>query len=280
MSHNSKKDPLQNLFAINYTPNKMQGSKFSNKLIIAFLTILITVSLTINMLMFTKLTISFKKLQFQRIFPIGYDAEWEKNSYLTDTKNQEEKNGIVLLGDSRAQMWDTSTLNEYQFYNRAHGGQTSSQVLFQIKEYPLPKAKWVILQVGINDLHPIGTIPEKKQRIIQQCKDNINEITKILLLNKYKIILTTLFPISDIPWDRLHLWDDKTAEIIMDVNHHLKQIGCMENVILLDAYEMLVSPGGKLNREYVDSDFFLHLNHKGYHLLNKKIKDFVAGEEK
>lgn len=175
-------------------------------------------------------------------------------------------------------MWDTSSLEaDYGVINIGHGGQTSSQVLLQIKSNPFPEGKFVILQVGINDIHPIGAFRELKPLIIKNCKENISEIVNHLKSEGYKIIVTTLFPPYKIPIIRWFFIDQQFTDIIYDINNFIKNLADNRDIFVIDAYNILRSRKSILEDKYRDNDFFLHVNKDAYMVLNEELRKVIKG---
>lgn len=230
------------------------------------------VSLGFNYLLLKTIKKSFVKLQFARIFPLGYSY---RNEDLTKKHIHVTKSPptVIIVGDSRAQMWDTTELKErFKVTNIGHGGQTTAQTRLQISESNIPNGDWVILQVGINDIHSIGAFENLRPTIINNCKDNIAEIVRILQKMNYKIILTTLFPPSDPPLYRRQFWETDSNIIIDEINNFLRTLSLSNHIYMVDAYELLKNDtNNKINHNYEDKDFYLHVNKKAYSELNREV---------
>lgn len=215
----------------------------------------------------------FKKLQLSRIYPVGYirnDTAPDINA--STARSTREK--LLFLGDSRIEMWDRSAFsaNKYIVKNIGHGGQTSAQVLMQLQTEMIPEFDWAIVQVGINDIHPLGAFAGLKRDILRNLNSNIADITKILTADNGKVILTTIFPPSKPPLNRRLFWDEKTRDIIKQVNLFLKETEIRgETVFVVDAHRLLADDTGWLDTRYRDSDFFLHVNPSAYTMLNQEI---------
>jgi len=238
--------------------------------ILGIILILCGLSMTANIIFLLKESESFKKLQFSRIFPLGYI------SYENKIQGNSQATRLIFLGDSRSQMWDTSSLEaDYGVINIGHGGQTSSQVLLQIKSNLFPEGKFVILQVGINDIHPIGAFRDLKPLIIKNCKENISEIVKHLKSEGYKTIATTLFPPYKIPISRWFFIDEQFYDIISDINNFIKNLADNRDIFVIDACNILRSNENILQEKYRDHDFFLHVNKDAYMVLNEELRKVI-----
>lgn len=233
---------------------------------------LLLISFCLNFVLLLALVNSFCKLHYSRIFPEGF-------TYQIDDKKTKNDNVILLiLGDSRAEMWDAAPFEQdYEVVNVGHGGQTSRQVLLQVRNQATPKNGWVVAQLGINDIHPLGGLRELTPVVVENCKKNIQSITEHLLSEGNIVILTTLFPPSRIPLTRRMFWPENAHEIIDDINSFIKNLGNKEHVYVVDSYSLLVSSDGEfVDNAFSDNDFFLHINSTGYSLLNKEIRKVIA----
>ena len=180
---------------------------------------------------------------------------------------------MLFIGDSRVLSWETDGLPDtYCITKIADGGLTSHQVLSRLKEIQIPSCDWVIVQIGINDLH---LIKKNGVKDIENCKKNISDIVDFLVFNKKKIILTTLLPISKIPIKWAYFWDKRqTIDAIKQINLHILGEQTQKGVFVLDTYKLLASEDGFLSGEFVDNDFFLHVNQNAYAKINATFKDY------
>lgn len=237
------------------------------------------VSLGFNLILITAVYKLFVKLQVSRIYPLGYVDQIHKirsNPYPLKPL----KPTLLFVGDSRASMWDSAALKKsFDVVNLAHGGQTSSQVLFQLLTQKLPDCDWVVIQVGINDLHPLGGLPGIKTDIISKLKSNLTKICKLFMDQNKKIVLITLFPPSEVPYHRQIFWDSNMNQILQKINHYIALLCRQQSIYLLDAYDLMANANGKLTSIYRDQDFFLHVNKKAYRILNEKLIMIINREE-
>lgn len=236
---------------------------------------LLIVSGCLNFIFFSKLKTAFVKLQYIRLFPIGFS--YQSNELGGEiTKENNKPVSLVFVGDSRVQMWDTTSLEyKYAVSNIGHGGQTTAQILFQVNSYKIPRGDWMIFQAGINDIHSIGSFRKKSTLIVSNCKENIKTIIQRFRAQGYQIILTTLFPFSKIPFIRTFFWDKNSLKIIHEVNLFLKELSLANDIHLVDAFELLKNENNMLLQTFKASDFFLHVNPKAYTFLNNKVEKII-----
>ena len=202
----------------------------------------------------------------------------EQSFYFQDNLSLQSNSGlnsnvkrVVLLGDSRIQMWDEfPELDGYEFINRGIGGQTTGQAKLRIQSDILAiNADAVILQVGINDLKAIAFIPDKRDQIIQTVKDNLQSMIETLLVQDIDVYLMTVIPASTPQGKWYFLWSDDIDSAVVNINNWIKTIE-NDQVIILDATTNLTN-GLKTDKEYsLDT---LHLNETGYNILNNMLKE-------
>ena len=107
--------------------------------------------------------------------------------------------------------------------------------------------------------------PEKKEIIISECKSNIEQIVRQSHQLGAIVILTTIFPLAEVPLERKLIWSPDVAIGIKEVNDFIYSLE-NEEVIIFDTTEILANDRGKVRREYrID---LLHINRLGYEALN------------
>jgi lysophospholipase L1-like esterase len=208
---------------------------------------------------------TFDKLHFVRNFPAGYAPQTHREPPAAGPS-------ISFWGDSRAFLWDKSSwASQMSVDNRAHGGMTSSQLLYQLWSESARHTDYAVVQVGINDLHPLGALAPYKAQILAQLKRNIVAARDALLARSDVVVLTTLFPPGPVPVVRRVAWDPETLRYVDEINDVIRSATDGERVLLLDAHRLLVSPDARLAARYVNDDFFLHVNRDAYDLLNRHL---------
>ncbi len=217
----------------------------------------------------------YKKLQYSRIFPLGYSPT-NRSKIIETSHIKTSYLKFLFVGDSRAQMWDTSSFpNIFQVSNIAHGGQTSTQVLMQLLTQDIPDCDCVIIQVGINDIYSLGAFSNFKSDIIANLETNLSKLSDFFLLKNKKVIFLTLFPPSAPPLQYKFFWDAEMNEVIQKINQKILNLCKQKNVFLIDAYKLMANTKGVLKPAYRDLDFFLHVNKNAYEFLNRKIVELL-----
>ncbi|MGK7922566.1 MAG: SGNH/GDSL hydrolase family protein [Trichodesmium sp.] len=241
---------------------------YKNQLIILCLSIIILVSVPLNFLLFYIAKNYYFRLNYQTLDPLGINY-YPVNTNQNQTLNSYQKK-VIFFGDSRALAWIPPTdFDNFNFINRGISGQTTVQVLGRFNQHIKPLLPdIVIIQVGVNDLKNIPLFPEKKEIIISECKSNIEEIVRQSRQLGAIVILTTIFPISEVPLKRKLFWSPDVAIAIKEVNNFIYSLE-KKDVIVFDTREILANKQGKVRREYrID---LLHINRVGYEALNEKL---------
>jgi hypothetical protein len=229
------------------------------------LLVLLVVSLAGNVILALVLSSAFEKLQVTRIFPLGYVPQG------TPASPGGAKPFLAFWGDSRASFWASEARAAGRdVVNLAHGGQTSSQVLLQIRATPLD-SRYAVAQFGINDIHPLGTLPEHRAIILERLHGNIIAVRDALLERSDVVILTTIFPPGRVPLQRRAFWDSRSLEYIEHANAAILAAADGVRVFVIDAHAILCDERGYLRPEYRDHDFFLHVNREAYAALNAEL---------
>jgi len=242
------------------------------KWVLAASLVLLAVSLSANVVLMRELRDGFQRLQFARIFPLGYSPDEKPRSAGSG-------DSIAFWGDSRAYFWDTDALaRDHAIENFAHGAQTSSQLLLQLQSTPAVHSTYSVVQIGINDLHPLGALESRKPQIVSGLNANLIAIRDALLARSDRVVLTTIFPPGPVPLARRLSWDPRTLASIDAANEIIRAAADGKRVIVLDANALLRDRAGVLDARYADGDFFLHVNHAAYARLNSELGRTLAAQ--
>jgi lysophospholipase L1-like esterase len=182
---------------------------------------------------------------------------------------------VVFFGDSRAQYWPNPALIDYTFINRGIGNQTSAQVVNRFNAHVNPlQPEIVIIQVCINDIKTIPLFSEMKQKIITNCKANIQQIvTDTLELNATAIVTTVFQPTKNVPLARRLAWSDEVYNSVDEVNAFIRNMDD-KDVLVFNSASLLLDNDGKTKPEY--SNDLLHLNETGYIILNRELEKILS----
>lgn len=189
----------------------------------------------------------------ERLDPLGL------LSIRSETNISEYK--VATFGDSRALEWGRFFSKQNKpVLNLGMANQTSAQGRYRI-DYQSKNLNldFIIIQIGINDLKQINSASDNYQSIVSQCKSNIDHIALKAKTMAKKVVISTVFPLDEVPfWRRIFL-DDKVKQAIDEVNAHIRN---MKGVEVYDAYEFLVGENGYVKDIY--SRDTLHINERAY----------------
>lgn len=180
---------------------------------------------------------------------------------------------VVFYGDSRAQAWTPpGKMPGYRFVNRGIGAQTTEQVLARFDAHIAPlQPDVIVVQVGINDLKTLPLFADRQEAIIQRCKENIEAIVDRSRASGAQVILTTIFPVGQIPLARRLVWTDDVVLAVDVVNDFIQSLhGAGVTVMKTD---FLQDNSGRLRPEL--SADALHLNSAGYTVLNQELRTLL-----
>lgn len=234
----------------------------------AFLGVLLGGSVWLNFRLFNQAKHYYIELNATRLDPVGL------NHYPTNaTPIDSQTLRVVLLGDSRAASWILPTDSGYQVINRGIPSQTTTQTIARFASHVRPlNPDVVVLQVGVNDLKTIALFPERRDEIVANCKANIQRIVQEAERAGAVVILTTIFPVGEIPLERKPFWSDAIAEALQTVNAEIKTLADKQTIVL-DTFPILADPQGVMLPQYSVDE--LHLNESGYTALNQELLKII-----
>jgi len=235
-------------------------------LMVAFLLAVLAISLALNGFLFNRGRQYYLELNETRLDPLGL------NYYPTANPRRQT---VVFFGDSRAASWPSPDLECFEFVNRGIGSQTSAQVVQRFDYHVRPlQPQVVVVQVGINDLKTLPLFPERKALIVANCRKNIQKVVERAGDLGATVILTTVFPVGQVPIERRLFWSEDVALAIEEVNGYIVSLAG-ENVVIFDAFSVLADDSGMVRPEY--SKDLLHLNAAGYEALNGELLSVLRG---
>jgi lysophospholipase L1-like esterase len=234
------------------------------------------ISIGLNYYLFSRGKRYYLQLGEIRLDPLGLSA------YPTGPGQQDltgpDRPIVVFFGDSRAETWlPPPNLPQFTFVNRGITAQTSMQVARRFDYHVRPlQPQIVVVQLGINDLNIIPVFPEQKERIISDCKENIQQIAAWSVDLGAVVILTTVFPFSRIPFPRRLAWSREVALAIEEVNAYIRSLAG-ESIIVFDTHSILADDAGITWPQYREDPF--HINTTGYEALNDEFAHILTALE-
>ena len=247
--------------------------KIISPLTFVFLIGALAVSVFLNTRLYALTSTYYRQLNATRLDPLGMSA-YDTNTVHKSVVDPDTKL-VVFFGDSRAFRWPAVELTLYRFVNRGIGAQTSAQVLARYDAHVASlQPQIVLLQVGINDLKTIPLFPERRDEIVTTLQENIAQIIEKSRAQEATIILTTIFPVGTVPFERRLVWSNAVVEASADVNAYIRDLG-EDDVIVFDTVPILASASGQVHEEYqID---LLHINQAGYEALNQELVRILDG---
>lgn len=223
----------------------------------------------LNVILFKQAKKYYLEVNQTRLDPLGLNY-YPVNS--EGTVDQLESR-VVFLGDSRAENWPSPNIDGYEFVNRGISSQTSTQVVQRFSPHVRSlNPDIVIIQVGVNDLKTVSLFPERRESIVHNTKANIERIVNESHSLGAVVIVTTIFPVGEVPLQRRPFWSDDIAQAIGDVNAYIKTLRD-EQTVVFDTFPLLADGRGVLRAEYRSDE--LHLNVQGYAVLNAELSKLI-----
>ncbi|HEY8088876.1 MAG TPA: GDSL-type esterase/lipase family protein [Polyangiaceae bacterium] len=208
----------------------------------------------------------YAQLSAVRLDPLGLSVHAKD----TPSPVTPPRRRVVLLGDSRAQMWiSPPDTPELQFVNRGVGNQTSAQVLarFDVEVPPL-HPDFLVIEVGVNDLKAIPLFPGRRDEIVRDAEDNVRELVRRSRALGARVILATVFPIGDVDLPHRLEWSEEVRPSVAEVNRYLDTLGG-DGVELLHADPVLLGDSGAIRPGYAVD--MLHFSPSAYAALDEKL---------
>jgi lysophospholipase L1-like esterase len=227
--------------------------------------VMLGVSIFLSFFLYSRAKQYYFELNQTRLDPLGLSYYPVDAKEITDTRQSR----VVFFGDSRAASWISPSTSGYEFINRGIFSQTSVQTIQRFAYHVRPlKPNVVIIQVGVNDLKAIALFPERRKSIVTNCQENIKRIVEESRNLGAVVIVTTIFPVGDVPLERKPFWSDEIGQTIKEINAYITTLAD-EKTIVFDAFSMLADSQGIMLQKYRINE--LHINEQGYVTLNKEL---------
>ncbi|MEB3163646.1 MAG: GDSL-type esterase/lipase family protein [Prochlorothrix sp.] len=203
-------------------------------------------------------------------YPTSFPTHLATNFKALDPRSPKT---VVLLGDSRAYSWPLAFPASVKVINRGINGQTSSQVLGRAQAHLQDlHPQLVVIQVGINDLKMIPLFPDREGNILQTYKTNLVSLVGEIHSLGAIAVVTTLFPLGKVPWQRRLAWSDRVELAVEDVNNFIRRLDSTAEtqgpkVWVFDAAQLLQQGASRRIQPQYSQDL-LHINSAGYDRLN------------
>ena len=197
----------------------------------------------------------------------------KENANLPIPKSGQKR--IVFMGDSITEFWSELCPEFFvgkPYINRGISGQTSPQMLIRFRADVIAlKPSIVVLLAGANDIAG-NTGPSTLEMIL----NNIISMAELAKANQIELILCSLLPAYDFPWET----GSFPAEKIETFNTMLKKYADANEILYLDYYSAMVDERKGLKTIYADDG--VHPNKVGYEVMapivEKAINDIILNQ--
>ncbi|MDR3713129.1 MAG: SGNH/GDSL hydrolase family protein [Puia sp.] len=197
-----------------------------------------------------------------------YHAE---NDSLNGTVNRGDR--VVFMGNSITDSWirfSPEFFANNHFIDRGISGQTTPQMLVRFRADVISlRPKAVVMLCGINDIAG-NTGPSTLEMI----EDNIMSMAELAKANKIKVILSSVLPAYDFPWNP----GSFPAEKIIALNAWIREYAHKNRWAYLDYYPAMVDERKGMKAEY--SSDGVHPNKLGYQVMEKIAEPVIREEVK
>jgi len=170
------------------------------------------------------------------------------------------ENRIVFMGNSITEGWlnvNPEFFRGKPYIDRGISGQTTPQMLIRFKPDVVNlKPAVVIINAGVNDIAG-NTGPSTLEMI----EDNISSMAEIAKANGIKVIIASVLPAFEFPWNP----GKKPAEKIVALNEWLKNYASKNNFTYLDYFSAMADERKGLPSKY--SADGVHPNIDGYKIM-------------
>jgi lysophospholipase L1-like esterase len=175
----------------------------------------------------------------------------------------------VFMGDSITEGWSDSNPDFFAgkpYVNRGISGQTTPQMLIRFRADVIAlKPSLVIIMAGTNDIAS-NTGPTTLEMIT----DNIFSMAELAKANHIKVILCSVLPAYDFPWNT----GSYPAEKIVTLNTMIKKYADANGILYLDYYSAMVNEQKGLNAAY--SGDGVHPNKAGYEVMDPLAENAIV----
>ena|GEM_PF-997681 len=180
---------------------------------------------------------------------------------------------MMMYGDSRAQGWPAIELRDVEVLNHGISMQTSIQITERYHAHVVPfQPDIIVLQLGMNDVKTIGLFPERRDEIVANYKENLDELIQKSIAQHTNVVVTTILPIGSISLMRTMIWSQEIDKARIELNDHIRSLD-KEGVYVFDAAQHVMDEEGYLDHRYAFDE--LHLNSLGYAQINRYFQPFM-----
>jgi lysophospholipase L1-like esterase len=192
---------------------------------------------------------------------------YQKKNSLPELTGTNEKR-IIFYGNSITEHWEEVSPDffpENGYINRGISGQTTPQMLIRFRQDVIDlKPAVVVILAGTNDL--AGNTGPSTLKMIT---DNIFSMAELAKEHQIKVILSSVLPVYDYPWEK----GIYPAKKIAELNQIIKEYCQKHHLTYLDYYSSMADQRKGLRNDL--SEDGVHPNIKGYQVMEPLAKKAI-----
>jgi len=202
-----------------------------------------------------------------------YSQDWsnlkrfqKENTELIDPQSSEHR--VVFMGNSITEFWSKMRpfFIDKSYINRGISGQTTPQMLLRFRQDVIHlNPSVVVILAGVNDIAG-NTGPTTIEVIV----NNIISMIELAKSNKIKVVLCSVLPVFDFPWNQ----GLKPAEKVLKLNSLLKSYAEKNNIVYVDYFSPMVNKVNGLKKELGDDG--VHPNITGYIIMEPLLENGIV----
>jgi lysophospholipase L1-like esterase len=196
------------------------------------------------------------------------NLDYYKNENIELGSLSKDESRIVFFGNSITQSWkdmNPTFFSDKSYVNRGISGQTTPQMLIRFRTDVIDlHPDILILLAGTNDIAG-NTGPTTLKAI----SDNIKSMAELAKTNGIKVIISSVLPVYDYPWNP----GLNPAEKIVTLNEMLKNYADQNEILYLDYFASMVDERNGLKEEYTYDG--VHPNEEGYNVMTNLVKKAI-----
>ena len=191
----------------------------------------------------------------------------EANAKLTPQESAE--NRVIFYGNSITDSWASLFPEMFpgkHYLGRGISGQTTPQMLVRFPQDVIRlEPDVVVILAGTNDI--AGNTGPSTQKMIE---DNIVSMVDLALANSISVVLCSVLPVSDYPWNP----GLNPGPKIVELNAWMRQLAQNEGLVYVDYHSEMVNDSLGLARELTYDG--VHPNHAGYQVMARLVDPAIS----
>jgi lysophospholipase L1-like esterase len=178
------------------------------------------------------------------------------------------ENRVVFMGNSITIGWIEQRpefFKDKPYVNRGISGQTTPQMLVRFRQDVVDlKPSVVVILAGVNDI--AGNTGPASLKMIE---DNLASMCEIAKANSIKVVLSSVLPAWDFPWNK----GSYPAEKIFELNQWIKSYALQNKHTYLDYYSRMVDERKGLREELTYDG--VHPDADGYSIMEPLVEKAI-----